>query len=362
MFVFTDVDELRKASPNGEVAVQTGSAAGMWTRSSSTQGQDNTGVVVCDQSGTWWERACDPSQLEARWFGVKADGTHDDAPALQLAIDSLPQAGGVLKLPAGRMRCGSSLRISRSFITIQGVNCGLLSKHFEPGHEIGQGSLLVFDQGIDGLVIEAEHHTLPRLGGVTLREFGIAGVGRDKGQTGIKALSPKGRGWGSTDALLLERLYVIDCQWCAYLKQSDASILNQCWFSECGNGLHLDGCVYTVVSSACIADNDDIGLLVTAGQGNEVVSSVFVRNKQSLVLRDTRSARVNGGVFGTDNAGGERHDQSLILVEGNTDAAVMGASFFVDGQDIQVAIQGDSTSKIAHSACQISGDLERLVD
>ncbi|MEM1213802.1 MAG: hypothetical protein AAGI68_16050 [Planctomycetota bacterium] len=343
--------------------MQTGGAAGLWTRSAEAYERDNGGVVIRDREGAWWVRACDPSRVEARWFGVKADGSHDDGPALQRAIDSLPAAGGVVLLPTGRMRCGASLRIGRSHVTIQGANCGLLSKLFEPGKQVGQGSLLVFDAGVDGIVIEAEPGELDRLGGITLREFGIAGTGRSGGQTGIKVLCPAHRTWGSTDALLLERLYVIECQWCAYLKHSDAGIINQCWFSECGNGLHLDACIYTVVQGPCFADNDGLGLLMTGGHGNEIASGVFVRNKEGLVIQGARTTRVNGGVFGSDTAGSiPRQDTALIRVTGESELAVTGASFTVTGQPIAAGIAHDASSRVEHAGCQVSGELSQVME
>ncbi|MCC5829253.1 MAG: hypothetical protein JJU36_07380 [Phycisphaeraceae bacterium] len=366
MFTFSMIEELRKAHPASGVAIQIGPAAGLWTRCADNGRQDNGGHCVRAHDGTFWQRACDPGRVEARWFGVKADGRTDDAEALQRAIDSLPEAGGVVLLPAGRMRCGSSLRVSQPYITIEGTNCGLRSKYFEPGHAVGQGSLLKFDQGVDGIIIERIEQRngspLPRLGGISLRNFGISGSGRQAGQTGIICRPAKGGRWGSTDALLLERLYVIECAWSAHLKDSDAGIIDKCWFSECANGLNLDQCIYTVVTASCFADNDHVGVQVLGGKSNEIVGGIFVRNERGIVLKDTKRMRINGGTFETDAHGGDRLDRTLIQMEGESEATVTGATFFVEDQAIRTAIQTKGHAKLDHSACQIGGELTKLTE
>lgn len=347
---------------NASVVVQTGRAGGLWYRDGEAKGGEaDGGTVLVDERHQVWRRQCDPARLEARWFGVVADGKADDAPALQAAIDALPAAGGKVLLPTGRMRCGQTLRINRSYITIEGANCGLISKHFEPERVIGQGSLLYFDQDMDGIVIEgpeeAPEHPIGRLGGITLRDFGMAGRCRQNGHVAITvAQHPSRKRFGTTDALLLERLYVIDYFWAAKLNITDASNITGCWFSECGNGLHLNGCIYTALTSAVIADNDGTGLYVTGGQSTEVVSSTFVRNRDGLIAQKTSRLKVAGGTFESDRNGGERDDQTYLTFRDVDQAAITGVSFSNQGETIQepVRIEGDA-SAIQFANCIATG-------
>lgn len=332
--VVQDVIELSSGRyAKASVVMQTGSTGGLWYRDGEAQGDEaNGGTMVVDERNQLWRRQCDPARLDARWFGVVADGETDDAPALQAALDALPDTGGKVLLPSGRMRCGQTLRINRSFLTLEGVNCGLYSKFFEAEKVIGQGSLLYFDQDIDGILIqgpeEDPENPIGRLGGITLRDFGVAGRCRQNGHVGIKVEKhPSRTGFGVTDALLLERLYVIDYFWAAELNITDASNLTGCWFSECGNGLRLNRCIYTAVTSAVIADNDGTGVHVEGGFSNDVVSSTFVRNKDGLVAVETARVKVAGGTFETDRAGGPRDDQTFLTLRDVDQTAITGVSF-----------------------------------
>ncbi len=361
--VVSDVAELTSGEfASSPMVLQTGPAGGMWYRDGEANGEHtNGGTLVVDERNQLWRRQGDPARLDARWFGVVADGETDDAPALQAAIEALPMTGGKVLLPSGRMRCGQTLRINRSYITLEGANCGLISKHFEPERAIGQGSLLYFDQDMDGILIQGPEedpaHPIGRLGGITLRDFGIAGRCRQNGHVAIKvAQHPTRKRFGTTDALLLERLYVIDYFWAAELNITDASNITGCWFSECGNGLRLNGCIYTALTSAVIADNDGSGLHVAGGQSTEVVSSTFVRNKDGLIAENTKRLKVAGGTFESDHNGGERDDQTYLTFRDVDQAAITGVSFSNQGESIRepVRIEGGS-SDIQFSNCLATG-------
>ena len=329
MQTFIDLAELQHLPKDCAIAVQLGPAGGIWTRQAGTAESDGGTCFDISSEETHWRRQCDPGRLDARWFGVQADDQHDDAPALQRAIDALPATGGQVLLPSGRMRCGHSLRISRSYISLVGVNCGLLSKHFEPGKVIGQGSLLRFE-GCDGIRIQAPPQVgdqrLPRLGGITLRELGIAGTGRQDQQRGIVVQPSEGRGWGSTDALLLDRVYCIDLHWAGDFTSADMSVMTNCWFSECGNGIRLRHCVYNCLSNGCIADNDGIGVLLESCKGCDLTGNIFVRNEHGLRVSGGQTLSVIGGSFETDPAGGQRHDQSLLHLQDAQSVSVCGTT------------------------------------
>ncbi len=279
-----------------------------------------------------WRRQCDPGRLDARWFGVRADGLHDDSPALQAAIDALPPEGGKILLPAGRMLCKTSLTINRSFVTIEGTNCGLISKHFEPGGEVGKGSLLFFS-GCDGIVIQPppklknQKKRPPRLGGISLREFGISGTGKQNGQVGIVVKKGDNWNWGSTDGLMLDRIYCIELTWAADMTFADMTVVTGCWLSECGNGLRLRRCVYNLITDTCFADNDGIGILIESGKGSGISNSVFVRNKVGIIVEKAENIRVTGSIFDADHAGGKRQDEAMIKSIENKGLLVTGSNF-----------------------------------
>lgn len=303
--------------------------------------------------------------VNAHDFGVRADGNHDDGPPLQAAIDALPDAGGKILLPAGRMRCSGSIRIQRSCVTLEGMNCGLRSKLWEPGQLVGEGSLLLFDRDCDGIVIEAlpapSAERPPRLGGISLREFGIAGTGKQNGHCGIIVRKGEGWRWGSTDALLLERLYVIDYGWSARLETADMTVVTGCWFSECGNGLHLQDCVYNCVTNCCVADTDGIGVLVEHGKSSEFAANVFVRNVRGLEIHGAHRIRVTGNCFETDKHILGRDDLSLIRLRNCAQAVITGAVFFSEEKRFPFAIESDDSSNVVTAGCMVNGAIGQLL-
>ena len=53
-------------------------------------------------------------------YNAYGDGVHDDAPAIQAAIDACP-ANQVVYLPEGRYLLNSTLTLSKSHITLRGA-------------------------------------------------------------------------------------------------------------------------------------------------------------------------------------------------------------------------------------------------
>ena len=66
------------------------------------------------------EPAQAPEQINARDAGARADGVHDDAPALQAALDRLADRGGVLDLPAGTYLVGAPLVMRGDNVVLRG--------------------------------------------------------------------------------------------------------------------------------------------------------------------------------------------------------------------------------------------------
>jgi len=335
MKTFRDIVELSTLSEEDAV-LQLGPEGGLWFKAEGPA-EGNGGTVAPGDPSCHWRRQCDPGRLDARWFGVRADGITDDGAALQAAIDALPADGGTVLLPSGRMRITAPLQIQRSFVNLEGTNCGLLSKQFEPAAVIGRGSMLLLD-GCDGVIIQPEPSTpeekSSRLGGITFRDLGFAGNGRQAGQRGVVVNTGEERGWGSTDGLMMERVYCIDLEWSVVLHDCDMTVLTGCWFSECGNGIHLERCVYNCITNCCLADNDGIGIRIVRGHGHELTGNVFVRNPLCLTLTATREIRVVGGTF---EAEAEEENSCLIHCRDSEHIQITGALLKVMGAGTMTA-------------------------
>jgi nitrous oxidase accessory protein NosD len=65
--------------------------------------------------------------VDAREAGARGDGSADDAPALQAALDRLAASGGVLRLPAGTYAIGRPLVIRGDEVTVAGDGAVLLA-------------------------------------------------------------------------------------------------------------------------------------------------------------------------------------------------------------------------------------------
>lgn len=59
-------------------------------------------------------------EIDARLYGVVADGSTDDAPGLNAAIAAAKVQGGAVVLPIGKMRCESDVVIDGDFVGLQG--------------------------------------------------------------------------------------------------------------------------------------------------------------------------------------------------------------------------------------------------
>ncbi|GEM_PF-2577183 len=357
MKIFSDVTDLPLLADETAL-LQTGLSGGIWLKTDGPA-EGNGGTVFPGDETCHWQRQCDPGRLDARWFGVKADGVTDDGPALQAALDALPEDGGTVLLPSGRMRITSPLQIQKSFVNMEGTNCGLLSKQFEPASVIGRGSMLLLD-GCDGIVIQPAPSTpvekASRLGGITFRDLGFAGDGRQAGQRGVVVHTGKDRGWGSTDGLMMERVYCIDLEWCAWLHDCDMSVLTGCWFSECGNGLHLERCVYNCITNCCMADNDGMGVRIVKGHGHELTGNVFVRNPMCLTLSNTAQVRVLGGTLENKPSG---ETESLVECMDSQDVLITGGMFLNMSSDVTMnaAVRYQGHAPIC-TGCAFKGNIE----
>jgi hypothetical protein len=67
---------------------------------------DNTGLTIVDAYGDRWKRVYS-GEVQATWFGVKADGINKDSSSMSLAINTVNNmGGGVIRMPAGTLYFG----------------------------------------------------------------------------------------------------------------------------------------------------------------------------------------------------------------------------------------------------------------
>ena len=206
-----------------------------------------------------------PAALDARTAGAVADGTHDDGPALQAALDRLAASGGVLHLPAGTYALRAPLVLRGDRVAVRGDGAVLAAA---PGFAAGAaGALLV---------------TTTRDGGkaAALRGLEVEGVAFDGG-----GIAPT--------ALRLERVRDLAVRRCRV------------------RGLAAGGAGAIVVRSAGDAENDSGEIVV---EDNVVELDVPTAG---IVLRKVVNCRVRGNrVQGNGGAGG--HGLDLTLSQGCT--------------------------------------------
>ncbi|GIP36933.1 hypothetical protein J31TS4_02130 [Paenibacillus sp. J31TS4] len=80
-----------------------------------TGSADNTGTVIVSASGARFKRILDNHVVNVKWFGAKGDGTADDSPAFQAALDEAVRLGqATVEVPAGTYRMTKELYIFRN--------------------------------------------------------------------------------------------------------------------------------------------------------------------------------------------------------------------------------------------------------
>lgn len=85
---------------------------GTFLYNAASRADEDGGVVVKGHEARGrFTRQCDPSKLNVKWFGAKGDGEHDDAAAIQAAIDSLPKTGGTVTVPGGVYSLSKTIQI-----------------------------------------------------------------------------------------------------------------------------------------------------------------------------------------------------------------------------------------------------------
>ncbi|MBP5273490.1 MAG: hypothetical protein ILO36_00950 [Abditibacteriota bacterium] len=106
-------------------------------------------------SAALYASAASPAaEVRAADFGVTADGTAPCAAALQKAIDSLPEGGGVVKLPAGVMVLEKTVAVpQRTVLEGEGASWENTSSTFHVKHKQGAAFTLASYSGVKGVAV-----------------------------------------------------------------------------------------------------------------------------------------------------------------------------------------------------------------
>jgi hypothetical protein len=93
-----------------------------WDASSSELDNGGTIIIPASKPATGrWKRLVE-GPLSVKWFGAKGDGQNDDGPAIQAALDAVPElGGGTIILPCGHYISRQGFRVKASGTTISGL-------------------------------------------------------------------------------------------------------------------------------------------------------------------------------------------------------------------------------------------------
>lgn len=90
-------------------------------------------------------RIGDAALANVRDFGAVGDGVANDTAAIQLAVDTVTQFGGVVYFPAGRYRCLGTVTVRRGNITLlgDGMHTQIMTREDGVGIDVGDGVTLL---------------------------------------------------------------------------------------------------------------------------------------------------------------------------------------------------------------------------
>jgi len=102
-------------------------------------------------------------------YGAIGDGTHDDAPGIQAAINAMASQGGTIYFPPGKYRTTSTVRVADSNLSLYGDAAAIVADHDGIGLDLNPNANWLFDVSILGK-LDVEKKTVDNsLGSIGIR-------------------------------------------------------------------------------------------------------------------------------------------------------------------------------------------------
>ena len=160
----------------GYYAPGDGGGGTFYYNAASTLTPDGGMVLPCQKGGNF-VRSADESHVNVKWFGAKGDGIADDTKAIQAAIDSLPEGGGTVYLPAGTFLISSTIRIGNGNAgteksTVTGIK--LIGAGGGFAHDMRASTCLIATKAMDSMIYVAGRISDCEIGGIYLGGNGQA--------------------------------------------------------------------------------------------------------------------------------------------------------------------------------------------
>ena len=258
--------------------------------------------------------AAEPQPAAAKPAAVIDAGQYAD---LQAALDAVPAAGGLVKLPPGNFEIDSPLVLSRGNTRVEGAGAAtcIINRNQE-----GQPSLILRPA-------ELEKNPRARLWRVQLADFRISG---DPGAPNNKSSEPK-----SGDGILAQNIDEI------YLHGMTVD-------HHGGHGIHLLNCTEDPrVCDSVITYNAQAGLNIDGGHDIVVNANHFEENQDALRCIDSFNLCMNGNNL-------DDHLGNGVIIE-NTYGSVLSGNMIEECNGVAVILDRDcygitiSANVIAHN-------------
>jgi hypothetical protein len=240
-------------------------------------------------------------------YGARADGEHDDAPAIQAAIDAC-RPGGVVYLPAGRYRLTRGL-VTGKPLTIRGDGA-----ESDSAAEFGHPAYGTPNE--TGTILECTARAGYAIDHVVaypirLEGFVLKGIGDDSRTTrGIRIGKFLGQSCRSRVREVLVMNFAVGLEangnydsdyHCLGLTGCDRGAWiesNQCVYTStdvkaCRIGVYLDGGQVNVFLGGAVQGTTGTGVLIAPNSQENVLQGIYFENKDAEVAIDARGESTN---------------------------------------------------------------------
>ncbi len=275
-----------------------------------------------------------------------------DYPSLQAALDAVPEAGGVVRLPAGEFEISEPLRLRRGDTRLEGVGA---ATHIINANQAGEPALIVAHP--DGAKVKKED----RLWRVNLANFRI--TGNEKSGHGIVAtlieeifLQGVSVSYHGGDGVRLETCYedprISDCL-LTYNKRVGLNILgghdivvsaNQ--FEENDDALHCIDSFNLCMTGNNLDDHLNRGVLIENTYGSVLSGNMIEECAGTAITldRDCYGTTISANVIAHNGAGVDLRDAHGCAVSANTFTIMKKDALRIGPQSGRITVTGNNFS------------------